>query len=101
MTAPYPPVDGTQPCAAEPPELFFLEGRRGRRSLNDPHEGLTTEAALAIRVCQGCRFRRPCLAYALTHPFIEGVWGATTTNEREQLRQLHGITNRTEQESAS
>ena len=79
--APYPPVDGTQPCAAEDPELYFLTSSSMDNVFKLPR---------AVDTCTGCPFRRPCLAYALTHD-VHGVWGGTTRAERQRLRQAHGI----------
>lgn len=81
VPAPYPPVDGTQPCAAEDPELFF--------GASSPMDN-TFKLPRAVDACAGCPFRRPCLAYALTHD-VQGIWGGTTHNERRRLRQVHGI----------
>lgn len=79
--APYPATDGSQACAAEDPELFF------------PHDSATShfQTPRALEVCAGCPFRRPCLAYALTHD-VRGVWGGTTYQRRRALRAEHGIT---------
>ncbi len=44
----------------------------------------------AKEACQSCPFRRPCLAYALAYD-VQGVWGATSERERDQIRQEHGI----------
>lgn len=79
--APYPTFDGTQACA-DPridPDLFF------------PGAGRSGDAVQqAIDVCDGCTFRRPCLAYALTH-HVYGIWGGTTLPTRTEIRQRHGI----------
>lgn len=80
--APYPPVDGTQPCAGEDPELFFLTTSSMDNAFKLPR---------AIAACGDCTFRRPCLAYALTHA-VTGVWGGTTAPQRVALRKKHGIT---------
>lgn len=78
MIAPFPRVDGSQACAYEDPELFF------------PVSTALAAAEPAIEVCRSCRFVRPCLAYALTHQ-EEGVWGATTADQRRALRIKHGL----------
>lgn len=80
--APYPPVDGTQPCAGEDPELFFLTSSSMDK---------TYKLDRAIDTCRDCPFRRPCLAYALTHA-VTGIWGGTTRPQRVALRSKHGIT---------
>lgn len=77
--APYPPVDGTQPCAAEDPEIFFSDSRDNY-----------WKQPRAMAACRRCPFRRPCLAYGLTHA-VGGVWGGATEAERARLRQQHDI----------
>lgn len=38
-------------------------------------------------ICQGCPVRQPCLDYVMTLPAeTDGVWGATTAQERKRLR---------------
>lgn len=78
--APYPAFDGTQPCAAEDPELFF------------PFDSASTvlEAPAAINACRRCPFIRECLAYALTHD-VSGIWGGTFSAQRHAIRKEHGI----------
>lgn len=76
----YPPVDGTQPCAAENPELFFP------RTSRDAQFAYPRAKA----VCETCPFRRPCLAYALAHN-VTGIWAGTSHEERHALRKAHGI----------
>lgn len=59
-------------CAQVDPELFF------------PEPG--GSVATAKRVCRGCPVRADCLACALnTVPRPEGVWGATSQEDREKL----------------
>ena len=79
--APYPPVDGTQPCNGEDPETFFP----GSSSMDNYFK-----IPRAIEACGACPFRRPCLAYALTHD-VDGIWGGTSKRERDALRKAHGI----------
>lgn len=101
--APYPPVDGTQPCVAEP-EAFFPDRKveadasqvAGPGSAQWRHVAPSTREGYwsiqyAVDLCAACPFRRPCLAYALTVDVI-GVWGGTTHLERKRLRKQHGIT---------
>ncbi|WP_372730110.1 WhiB family transcriptional regulator [Nocardioides sp.] len=64
------------PCEADP-DLFFDEGNAGR-------------TARAKKVCAGCPLRDPCLTEALAHA-VEGVWSATTTDERKAMRRRAGI----------
>lgn len=81
--APFPDFDGTQGCAQPgvDPDLFFpTAGRRG---------ALDTEQARTICL-NNCPFLDGCLAYALTHQVI-GVWGASTTVERQRRRHAEGI----------
>lgn len=64
-------ADGARPCVARDPEEWF-----------PVHE--TPE--LAESLCSGCGVRELCLELALRQP-QDGVWGGTTTKDRErQLR---------------
>lgn len=55
-------------CAEVDPELFF------------PEKGHSPMAARLI--CGRCEVRLACLAWALAHPGVEGVWGGLTERER-------------------
>lgn len=77
--APFPPVDGSQPCRDVDPELFFP--KRSEPDFSEP----------AIATCRRCPFLHECLAYALTND-VDGVWGGTTPAQRSALRDKHGIT---------
>lgn len=81
LDPPYPPVDGTQPCIAEP-ELFFvtIAGSRQSVQLRERIESL----------CGSCPFARPCLAYSLAHN-VDGWWAGTSKPQRAALRRKHGI----------
>lgn len=74
----FPHFDREARCTAMNPELFhpFPETPAGVRE--------------AKAACGGCPWRRPCLAWALTHEEV-GVWGGTTTNERTELREKHRL----------
>ncbi len=77
--APYPDYDKTQACYGVDTDLFF------------PVSPAASEIAEAMELCDGCTFRRACLAYALTHD-VYGIWGGTTRPTRVAIRQQHGIT---------
>lgn len=77
--APFPPIDGSQPCVDVDPEVFF------------PKQSQPEYSEPAIAVCRRCPFLHECLAYALTHD-VDGVWGGTTAVQRDRLRDKHGIT---------
>lgn len=77
--APYPVLDGTQPCLEVDMDLFFPEVGQGG-----------TLIAQTIAICRTCPFMAECLDYALTHD-VAGIWGGTTTVRRKQLRQKYGI----------
>lgn len=66
---------GHPACADEDPELFF------------PESGQVTQISEARSVCASCSIRMACLSYALRHG-VEGVWGATTEEERRAMRRL-------------
>jgi DNA-binding transcriptional ArsR family regulator len=84
--APFPGIDGSQPCLSHDPELFFehdgIAGNPGPREL--AHD------KLLAAICAGCPFRRACLAYALTHD-VNGTWGGVSRRERLRLQREHGI----------
>jgi hypothetical protein len=74
--APYPPVDGRQPCAKDPEKWFPPSGEN---------------AAEAKKACKPCPFRESCLAYAIDYK-VDGVWGGTSRAQRDIWRRVHGIT---------
>ena len=53
---------------------WFAEGARGAE-----------EASRAISLCNRCPVRTDCLAYAMGHPEVEGIWGGLTRPQRRQL----------------
>jgi WhiB family redox-sensing transcriptional regulator len=68
----HQPFDGSQLCAQVDPELFFPE------EYDNVHE--------AKAVCRSCPLTTSCLEYAMAHPELEGIWGATTPHERRLMR---------------
>lgn len=69
--APYPPVDGSQPCAQTDPEAWFPDKGGSNRE--------------AKRMCHSCRFEEACGEYALANPDLTGVWGGMSEKERKQI----------------
>lgn len=74
---------GEPPCASSYPDAFFADDapessivRRGTYSME--REAKTT--------CFSCDYRQQCLAYALKHPELIGIWGGTNENQRKQMR---------------
>ena len=63
-------------CAQTDPDCFF------------PDKGESNAAAIAI--CKTCPVKDPCLNYALQHN-MSGIWGATSENQRKDLRRQLGI----------
>lgn len=52
-----------------------------------PRREDSNETLAAIkRVCERCEVIEDCLAYALPHRNLIGVWGGTTAKERRRLR---------------
>lgn len=74
-----PTFDGTQPCAAVDPELFFADT-----------EGHRADVAAARAVCGPCGFRTACLAYALEQQEW-GIWAGTTQQERRPVLLRLGV----------
>jgi len=67
-------MDGSQPCAQVDPEIFF-PAPSDRAGINRAKE-----------ICNRCQFIEECLTSVLWEPSIEGIWGGTTTRQRENLR---------------
>lgn len=57
MTAPYPPVDGTQACATGGTDTAVAAAFLGQPA---------TDTSAAKLACHECAFLRPCRAYGLT-----------------------------------
>ena len=61
-------------CLQYDPELFF------------PHPAEDPSPALVV--CRRCPVQAECLAGALTAGEVEGIWGATTPDERQVMRRV-------------
>jgi WhiB family redox-sensing transcriptional regulator len=61
-------------CAAIPTRRFF------------PSEA--ESSAEAIAVCKQCPVSSECLAYALKHLVVNGIWGGTTEPERRRMLRM-------------
>jgi len=75
---------GQPPCATTYPDAFFPE---------DAPEGNVTQKRgtyamerEAKQVCSDCPYIKACLAYALKHPELMGIWGGTNDNQRRNIR---------------
>ena len=64
-------------CLAADPELFFPISSSGPA---------IEQVAQAKAICDRCRIRPACLAYALDAGPVQGIWGGTTEAERGRLR---------------
>jgi WhiB family redox-sensing transcriptional regulator len=51
-----------------------------------PARGDWSALATAKQVCAACPVSGECLAYALEHPTLGGVWGGLSGKERRVLR---------------
>jgi WhiB family redox-sensing transcriptional regulator len=69
-----PPWMADAACA-EHPELRFVPGR------GEPTEPLKG-------VCRRCLVLDECLAFAMADESLQGVWGGTSTKERNEYRKL-------------
>lgn len=76
-TVAYPQVDDRAPCRSGDPERYFPTTGNDMSDLG--------------KVCRGCPFIDPCLAYALHHD-VDGVWGGTSAAQRKRIRASVGIT---------
>lgn len=59
------------------PDLPWVPDDRGRES-----GPLTREA---LNLCCTCTHVAPCAAYAIAHPYLVGIWGGLTTDQRHAL----------------
>ena len=64
-------------CLHADPDLFFPIAAVG------PGVDQIDEAK---RICAACPVRQPCLAWALDHGTVSGIWGGTSEAERRALR---------------
>ena len=69
------PFDGTQACKSVDPDLFFPEDYDDRLAV-----------LKAKNICKSCPLNVECLVYAVKDSSLEGIWGATTPNERKNMR---------------
>lgn len=60
-------------CLDIDPELFY------------PSKGDAPRSRTARRICGGCPVRDECLAYAVKHHEVFGIWGGRTPRERREL----------------
>jgi hypothetical protein len=71
-----PKFDGSQACTQVDPELFFPEdSNQSRRQM-----------PVIRNMCNACKFKDPCLEYAVKHSELVGIWAATTEKERRFIR---------------
>lgn len=68
-------------CLELDPDLFFPA------TTDDPGD--------AVQACRSCVVAGPCLAAALDAGDVDGVWGATTPEERRVMRQVWVLPTRT------
>src|ERR1700729_3278636 len=64
-------------CLHADPDVFFPISVAGASA---------TQVRTARAICSGCPVRPDCIAYALEHREIQGIWGGTTDDERKKLR---------------
>jgi hypothetical protein len=52
--------------------------------------GSNVEARAAKKVCKMCPVKEDCLAYAIQHSSMQGIWGETSEKERRQIARQTG-----------
>lgn len=72
-------------CKTVDPELFFPDERRFK------HHTENAQVRAAKKICGNCEHQVECAAYAIIRPYVQGIWGGTTTTERQTIRRKHGI----------
>jgi len=63
-------------CRDFDPEMWHL----------DEHKDKIVYTLQAVSICQRCPIRIKCFDHAYNNASISGVWGGTTTDEREAMR---------------
>lgn len=63
-------------CLTEDPEMFFPVGRGAVVYVRQRE---------AVAICRQCPVISECLQWALAGELVEGIWGGTTEDEREEL----------------
>jgi WhiB family redox-sensing transcriptional regulator len=76
-------MDGRQRCAETDPEIFFSE-ESGMRSVYRYERQ-------AKAICNQCDLKSPCLAYAMSDPDLDGIWGGTLPRERAEFRRMRHL----------
>ena len=64
-------------CLHADPNLFFPVSATGRSLI---------QVADAKAICARCPVRRECLEFARSNEPIDGIWGGTTSQERQRAR---------------
>lgn len=66
-------------CRKVPKHIFF------------PPDGPPTNYQAALSICRSCIHQTDCLEYALEYRILDGIWGATTRNERKRILKARGL----------
>ena len=62
--------------------------------------GRGESAEPARRICASCPVRQECLAFALSHGEVHGIWGGLTVRDRRALRTRRGDAVRQDRDEA-
>lgn len=77
---PHPPFwdDPRRACKDKPEAWFFpdMEAKGVGAALR----------RLGVATCNSCPLRARCRDWAMSQPRIVGIWGATSTNQRDKAR---------------
>jgi hypothetical protein len=81
----YPDFEefGTPPCATSDPDSFFSEDHPDGMKHIRPIYRYEREAK---QICLECPYMQRCLQFALDNPDVQGIWGATTEQQRIKIR---------------
>jgi WhiB family redox-sensing transcriptional regulator len=60
-------------CRGQGHDGFIIESRRA-------------PSAAGLAMCGRCLVREDCLAFAIEHEDVTGIWGGTTERERREIR---------------
>lgn len=73
-------------CKYTDPEVFFPDERKFK------HHTENKQVKIAKKICGDCEHEIDCAAYAILRPYLEGIWGGTTTQDRKRIRKEYDIT---------
>lgn len=94
--------DAYLPCTKVDPEVFFpeLPEKPVSEITNDDRADYKDKVNNALAICNTCEYTTECLKYALENK-LQGIWGATTDEDRKQIRNQLNLQKRREKQKSA